>query len=104
VTVWLVIVGVGVISLLLRSSSLVLLRDRRLPDGLTRALGLVPASVLAALIVPDLLLHQGRVEVVSARLLAGIVAGVVAWQTRNVLWTLVAGLGLLFGARALGWA
>ncbi|GGQ92828.1 AzlD domain-containing protein [Deinococcus ruber] len=103
-TIWLVILGVGVVSLLLRASSLVLLRNRRLPPRLAESLGLVPASVLAALIAPDLLVQHGQVNVLSVRLLAGLLAALVAWKTRNVLWTLVVGLGLLFAAQALGWA
>jgi len=105
VTVWLLIVGVGVVSLALRASSLVLLRDRRLPEGLTALLGLVPAAVLAALIVPDLLFTPGTQTFapLGPRLLAGVVAAAVAWRTRNVLWTLVTGLGLLVILNALGW-
>lgn len=101
--VWLVILGVGAVSLLLRASSLVLLRDRKLPERLTASLGLVPAAVLAALVAPDLLVQHGQLHLLSMRLLAGLVAGMVAWKTRSVLWTLVVGLGLLFAAQALGW-
>jgi len=46
--IWLVIVGVGLVSLLLRSSFLVILRGRHLPERVTSSLGLVPAAVLAA--------------------------------------------------------
>jgi branched-subunit amino acid transport protein len=103
--IWLVIVGVGFVSLLLRSSFLVLWRGQHLPDRLTSSLGLVPAAVLAALIAPDLLVSpvNGAVTVLSPRLFAGLLAAVVAWKTRSVLWTLVVGLGVLVMAQALGW-
>ncbi|GGM19998.1 AzlD domain-containing protein [Deinococcus aerophilus] len=94
---WLLILGVGAGSLLLRASSLVLLRGRKLPDSVTLSLGLVPASVLAALIAPELLYARGTgaFDPFSPRLAAGLVAAAVAWKTRNLLWTLIAGLGLL---------
>lgn len=101
--IWQIIFWVGAISLTLRASSLVLLRNDRLPERVTSSLGLVPAAVLSALIAPELFAHGGQVQVFGPRLLVGIVAGAVAWKTRNVLWTLVVGLGLLFLAQALGW-
>ena len=103
--IWLVIIGVGLVSLLLRTSFLVLLRDRHLPERVTSSLGLVPAAVLAALIAPDLLLSPstGTLDLFGPRLLAGLIAALVAWRTRSVLWTLVAGLGLLCVFQALGW-
>ena len=103
--VWLLIVGVGLISLMLRSSFLVLLRDRKLPDRITASLGLVPAAVLAALIAPELLYSpaSGAFNVLNPRLISGLIAAAVAYRTRNVLWTLVVGLGLLFALQALGW-
>ncbi|ULH17610.1 AzlD domain-containing protein (plasmid) [Deinococcus sp. KNUC1210] len=103
--IWLVIVGVGLVSLLLRSSFLVLRRQQQLPPRLTASLGLVPAAVLAALVVPDVLYTPGTgsLSVLSPRVLAALIAAAVAWKTRNVLWTLVVGLGLLASFQALGW-
>ncbi len=103
--IWLVIVGVGFVSLLLRSSFLVLTRGRHLPERITSSLGLVPAAVLAALIAPDLLVSPatGTLSLLSPRLFAGLIASVVAWKTRSVLWTLVVGLSVLVAAQALGW-
>lgn len=103
--IWFVIVGVGLVSLLLRASFLVLWRGQHLPDKIRSSLGLVPAAVLAALVAPDLLHPSatGTFSLLSPRLLAGLLAAVVAWRTRNVLWTLVVGLGLLVVFQALGW-
>lgn len=103
--IWLVIVGVGLVSLLLRSSFLVLRRGQHLPDWIMSSLGLVPAAVLAALVAPDLLSSPatGTLSLLSPRLLAGLMAAAVAWKTRSVLWTLAVGLGLLGIAQTLGW-
>ncbi|THF66812.1 AzlD domain-containing protein [Deinococcus sp. Arct2-2] len=104
-SIWLLIVGMGLVSLGLRASFLVLLRGRQLPEHLRSSLGLVPAAVLAALIAPELLRSAatGILDVLNPRLLIGLIAAAVAWKTRNVLWTLVVGLGLLFVAQAIGW-
>jgi branched-subunit amino acid transport protein len=103
--IWLLIVGVGLVSLCLRASFLVLLRGRQLPERVTSSLGLVPAAVLAALIAPELLYSSvtGTLNVLNPRLVIGLLAAAVAWRTRNVLWTLMVGLGLLLVAQGLGW-
>ncbi|MFK7602852.1 AzlD domain-containing protein [Deinococcus sp. SM5_A1] len=95
--IWLLILGVGLGSVMLRASFLVLLRDRKLPESPTLSLGLVPAAVLAALIVPDLLYARGTdvFDPFSPRLAAGLLAAAVAWKTRNLLLTLVVGRSLL---------
>jgi branched-subunit amino acid transport protein len=105
VNVWLLILGVGLGSLLLRASVLVLARDRNWPQSVTASLGLVPAAVLAALIAPELLYapSTGAFDPGGPRLVAGVIAALVAWKTRDVLWTLVSGLGLLLAFQALGW-
>ncbi|GGL77636.1 hypothetical protein GCM10010840_14430 [Deinococcus aerolatus] len=96
-TIWLLILGVGAGSLMLRASFLVLLRGRKLPEGVILSLGLVPAAVLAALIAPELLYTPGTGTFApfGPRLAAGLLAAAVAWKTRNLLLTLIAGLGLL---------
>lgn len=64
---------------------------------LRRGLRFVPVSVLVALIIPDLLLVGDRLVVSPAngRLLAGLVATAVAWRTRSILWTFLAGMAAL---------
>ncbi|MFB9994961.1 AzlD domain-containing protein [Deinococcus oregonensis] len=103
--IWLLILGVGLVSLCLRASFLVMLRGRQLPQHVTSSLGLVPAAVLAALVAPELLHFSvtGTLDILNPRMVIGLIAAAVAWKTRNVLWTLVVGLGLLFGVQALGW-
>ena len=54
-------------------------------------------AVLSAIVLPDLLLHAGDLHVGldNYRLLAGSVAVVVAWRTKSVLATLIAGILVL---------
>jgi branched-subunit amino acid transport protein len=59
------------------------------------ALGLIPSAALAALAAPGLLQPEGSIDLWSERLLAGVIAGLVGWWTKNVLATLVAGFAVL---------
>jgi len=58
----------------------------------------VPASVLAALTLPGFVILHGSLDVslTNPRLIAGALAALVAWRTRDVLATTVAGMGSLW--------
>jgi len=58
----------------------------------------VPASVLAALVFPALTYSSGMLNLSlgNVRLLAGIGGALVAWKTKNVLWTIVVGMVLFW--------
>jgi branched-subunit amino acid transport protein len=101
--VWAVIVAAGVGTFLLRASFLLLFeRMGGIPPRLVRALGYVPAAVLAALVVPALVAPGGDATVVgNNRLLAGAVAALVAWRTENVLATIVVGMVALVALGAV---
>jgi branched-subunit amino acid transport protein len=74
-----------------------------LPPAVERALRFVPPAALAALIVPDLVGHNGALVLTLAnpRLIAGVVALLVAWRTRRVALTLVIGMGVFWLLSAL---
>lgn len=97
--VWLVIIGMGAITVALRLSLIVFLRELTLPPLVRRALNYVPVAVLSAIIVPEVLLPGGALDVSvgNARLPAALVAVVVASRTRNVLWTIAAGMAVVWG-------
>ena len=68
-----------------------------MPELLKSALRYVPAAVLTAIWAPELLLHKGVISLAvgNERLLAGIVAIVVAWRYRVTFGTILAGLAAL---------
>lgn len=70
----------------------------RIPSVLSRALLYVPASVLAALVLPAVVHPNGQGEFVlnNPQIPAAIIAAWVAWQTRNTLLTLAVGMGGLW--------
>jgi branched-subunit amino acid transport protein len=100
---WLIIVCIGVMTLAIRLSFILLLERLAVPDVVQRALRFVPAAVLSAIIVPDLVMQQGTLNVAATnpRLLAGLLAAAIAWRTQNVLLTIAVGMGALWGLQAV---
>lgn len=99
---WLTILGAGAVTFALRLSFIALLGRIRIPPSLGRALRFVPAAVLTAVVVPLLFYKDGALEVSlgNERLLAGLVAALIAWRTRSVLLTLGGGMATLWVLQA----
>jgi len=95
---WLAIVAMGLITYGLRVSMIILFGRVAMPEVLRRALRFVPPAVLAAIVLPELLIPGGRFALPpdNARLVAGVVAAGVAWWTRNVFLTIGTGMALLW--------
>jgi branched-subunit amino acid transport protein len=101
---WVAVLSVGVTTVVTRCSFLVLGARARLPPLAERALRYAPATALAALIGPDLLLRDGHLAFGpgNVRLLAAAIA-IGAWAaTRNMVWTIAAGMLALTGLRLWG--
>jgi branched-subunit amino acid transport protein len=100
---WLVIIGMGIITYGIRLSMIVLLEKIEIPDRLKQALRFVPPAVLSAIIFPELLQPGGYLDISlgNERLLAGLLAIIVAWRTKNVLWTIAAGMAVLWFLQSL---
>ncbi len=79
-------------TLLLRASFVGLVGDAKLPTRVEEGLSLVAPSVLAGLVVSGLFLESGGARPFGAWHVAAAVAGLVAWRTRSVTLTLVAGM------------
>jgi branched-subunit amino acid transport protein len=95
--VWLVLVFGGLITYAIRLSFIVLLERWQMPAIVQRALRFVPPAVLSAIILPELLMQEGQVVIGmgNLRLLAGVVAALVAWRTKNPLLTVGVGMAVL---------
>ena len=101
---WLPVLAVaGLITFAIRLSFIALLGKVEPPPLLTRALRFVPPAVLSAIILPELVLREGAPSLGpgNARLMAGALAGLVAWRTRNVLATIAVGMAGLWILEAL---
>jgi branched-subunit amino acid transport protein len=91
---WLLILGLAVSSFIPRASFISLFARWPVPALLQRALRFVPAAVFSAILVPELVMTAGAVHLGpdNPRLLAGILAGAIAWRTRDTLLTVSAGM------------
>lgn len=95
---WLIIAGMVVVTFSVRLSVIALLRRAELPDRLARALRFVPPAALTAILVPEVVMPAGALDLTpgNPRLLAAVVAALVAWRTRNTLLSIAVGMVLLW--------
>ena len=97
------IVGMGIATYAIRLSLILLLGRLTVPPLVQRALRFVPPAVLSALIFPELLLAGGTpvFSFWNPRLLAGVLAGVVAWKSKNALLAITVGMVALWVLQAM---
>ncbi len=101
VTLWVVVVVVGVATFALRLSFIGAAERMAFPGWLQQALPYVPSAAITALLVPELI-NPAAPFALSPQLLAGVVAAGVAWYTRHTLLTIAAGMGSLWVLLWLG--
>jgi branched-subunit amino acid transport protein len=102
VNIWLVMVLAGMATFAIRLSFIALMDHSTMPPLVVRSLRYIPPAVLSAIIFPELFLHGGSFDLSlgNARLFAGLLAGAVAWRTRNAVLTIVVGMAAMW---ALTW-
>jgi len=98
VNIWLVMLLGGLITFGMRFSLIYLFGRFQIPETMRRALHYVPPAVLSAIVFPELFLHDGALHLAldNYRLLAGVIAVLVAWFSKNTLITIIAGMIALF--------
>jgi branched-subunit amino acid transport protein len=98
------IAGMALVTFLVRYPVLVLISKIPLPDRVFRALRYVPPVVLAAIIVPAVLMPDGQtidLAPSNSYLVAGIIAALIAWRTKNLLLTIVLGMAIFLALRLM---
>ncbi len=103
-TTALVIVIIGVGTYLTRLSFIGALGTRAMPEWAIQPLRYVAPAVLAALVVPAIALRDGALDLGPAtnpRVLAALLAAIVAWRTKNVAAVIVVGMGALWILQAV---
>ena len=98
-SLWLIFILIGLATLLPRSSFIVLGQRASLPDTVQKALRYAPAAALAAIVVPDVVLVNGALEVFNPKLAAAIAAVLAVMLSRNPWLPFVAGMAVLWGLR-----
>lgn len=94
-TLWLVFIMIGLATTLPRASFIVLGSRVALPSVLQRALRYAPAAALAAIVVPDVLVVAGSVDLVNPKLAAAAAAVAAAALWRNPWLPFIAGMAVL---------
>jgi len=97
-TYWLTILLLGIGTFLIRCSFIYLSSRLKINDFVKNALSFIPSAIFPALITPMVFFHEGHSSILftKERLFALLLATVVAYKTRNVLITIISGLGILF--------
>ena len=91
--VWVVIIGAGAGTFAMRASFIAFAhRLAQVPPGVQRLLRQIPPAALASLVLPALVRPGGTLDLTQPRFAAGVLATFVAWRTRSVTLTLVAGM------------
>lgn len=100
-TVFLTMIGMGIVTYLPRVLPLWLFSSRDLPPLVVSWLRYVPAAVLAAMLLPGLVMPEGQIDVSLGNLFlwAAIPVFAVAWKTRNLFAPVIVGMLLVAGIR-----
>lgn len=102
---FLLILGMTAVTFGARYVPLALLRRFILPEPLRRGLAYVPPVVLMAIVAPAMLLPADNrldLSLGNAYLWAGLISFVIAWRWKNLLLTIVAGMGVFLLWRLVG--
>ena len=101
---WITFLLIGLGTFAVRLSFIEFYGALRIPPLFNRALAYVPASVLAALVLPAVFIQDRHVgfDWTNPQIPAAVLAGLVAWRTRSTLLTLGVGMGALWVLRSWG--
>lgn len=102
-SLWALFLAIGLGTFALRVSFIQAYGRLRIPSWLHQALAYVPASVLAALVLPAVIYPTAGAEfdLGNGRLLAAAAAALVAWKSHSILLTLAVGMGVLWLQQSL---
>jgi branched-subunit amino acid transport protein len=102
----LTILGLGVITIVTRAAFLIPERELPLPAWLKQGLRYAPLAALVAVVVPEVVMSDGRVITTwqDARLFAAAAASAYYFWRRGILGTIVTGTAVMLALRiGLGW-
>lgn len=95
--IWLILILGGLITFGMRFSLIYLFGRFEVPQTMHKALHYVPPAVLSAIIFPELFYNANTLDLSlgNTRLLAGIIAILTAWFSKNTLLTILVGMAAL---------
>ena len=94
ITVYLTIFGMALVTFFPRLLPAWFLRGKELPLFVRSFLSYIPVAILAALLLPSLVIDQGHIHIAvdNLYLWAAIPAGLVAWKKRSMFATVIVGM------------
>ena len=97
------ILGMVIVTFGVRYPVLALLGKIDLPKQVLRALKFVPTAVLTAIIVPAVMIYENKIYLAidNAYLAGSIIAVLVSWFTKSLVWTILAGMAAFYIWRLL---
>lgn len=100
---WLIIITAGLLTFATRLSFIAMFGQMKVSTWVQRALRYVPPAVLSAIIFPELFIQGGAMDfsLSNSRLIAGLLAALVAWRTKNIVLTILVGMGALLALQAM---
>ena len=102
-TIFITILGMLVVTYLPRVLPVWLLASRSLPPLTVAWLRYIPVAVLAAMLLPSLMVQEGRISLAVENLFlwAAFPTLLIAWKTRSFLGAVIVGMGIVAVARYL---
>jgi branched-subunit amino acid transport protein len=100
------IIGLAVITVVTRGFFMLTEREIPIPNWLRQGLRYAPLAALAAVVVPEVVMTQGRLihSLLDARLFAVAAASAYFFWRRGILGTILVGMAVLLPLRlGLGW-
>jgi len=90
----LVVLGMGAVTYICRWLPLIFFSRHSLPEWFTHWLDMIPAAILGALLLPELVMtgHPRHIELLRPESVAAIPTFIVAILTRSLGWTVIAGM------------
>lgn len=91
----LLILGMAIVTYLPRVLPLLVLSNRSIPAKVSKWMSFIPVSIFAALIFSDIFFWQSQFNVnplVNIKLLPSILVLLVAYKTKNLLWSMIVGI------------
>lgn len=91
---WWIVLGMAAVTFGVRYPVLALAGKAEIPPSLLRALNYVPATILTAILVPEVLLRDGQLVfgLNNAYLVGAVMAFVIAWRFNKLLLTIIIGM------------
>lgn len=96
-SIWYPIIFVGILTFFSRFSFIAFSEKLQIHPQIYRTFKYIPIAVLAAIIAPEIVRSSNIYNIISEpRLIAGAIAIVVAWRTKNVILTITVGMLILY--------